>query len=292
MTTTAITPELLASSQFRATEDASWLKKVLDMSAFDHYDQIVALSQGMINNAMATIDTYDDNPLDPPEKRQYNKEMREWLQKHFQVPGDYRPERIFAKFADAHWSQVSLVTNPFNKDDLKSVYEQWKNSSEKNASIGNAFEKVFQVIAVQRQNQGLTTIGTRFNLDAPPGVCLLSKPPSPWSIKATHTDLVHDQADISVVLDAALVTPVAVDLGSKKLSSRLVKVYLKISSSTPGTPVAIQPGGTIQVDIQSVTAPARSNPPQIQAAESWCDSKAQTLPGQAPFRVLVPIALD
>ncbi|GJC97844.1 hypothetical protein ColKHC_06670 [Colletotrichum higginsianum] len=199
--------------------------------------------------------------------------MKEWLQKHFQVPGDYRPERIFAKFADAHWSQVSLVTNPFNKDDLKSVYEQWKNSSEKNASIGNAFEKVFQVIAVQRQNQGLTTIGTRFNLDAPP-------------------DLVHDQADISVVLDAALVTPVAVDLGSKKLSSRLVKVYLKISSSTPGTPVAIQPGGTIQVDIQSVTAPARSNPPQIQAAESWCDSKAQTLPGQAPFRVLVPIALD
>ncbi|KAK2051795.1 hypothetical protein LY76DRAFT_673537, partial [Colletotrichum caudatum] len=261
MTTTAITAELLESSQFRAAKDASWLKTVLDTSAFDHYDQIVALSQGMINNAMAHIqennpglenfdgqsdyageisatlkapqliisasdpkmviwrtnvesgtfsvytkngtedftlggcsidvkvplafDTYDDNPLDTPEKRQYNKEMREWLQKYFQVPGDYRPERIFAKFADAHWSQVSLVTNPFNKDDLNSVYEQWKNSSEKNASIGNAFEKVFQVIAVQRQNQGLTTIGTRFNLDAAPGKS------SPWESPQAPVTMVH-----------------------------------------------------------------------------------------------------
>ncbi|KAI8249180.1 hypothetical protein K4K53_000266 [Colletotrichum sp. SAR 10_77] len=164
-------------------DDLGKLETVPDTSAFDHYDQILALSQGMIDDAMANIqknnpgiedfdaqsafDTYDNNPLHTPERRQYNGQMREWLQKHFQVPGDYRPEQIFAKFADAHRSQVSLVTNPLA--DLNSVYEQWKTSSEMNTNIGNASEKVFQIIAVQRQKEGFTTIGTRFNLDAPAG---------------------------------------------------------------------------------------------------------------------------
>lgn len=48
--------KLIQTGAFREAEDASWLSTTCDTSVADgkmeHYDQVVALSQGMINHAL------------------------------------------------------------------------------------------------------------------------------------------------------------------------------------------------------------------------------------------------
>lgn len=48
--------KLIETSDFRAAEDASWLATTCDTSQvegkMEHYDQVVAVSQGMINFAL------------------------------------------------------------------------------------------------------------------------------------------------------------------------------------------------------------------------------------------------
>ncbi|KAI1293913.1 hypothetical protein F5Y03DRAFT_373909 [Xylaria venustula] len=239
-------PLLSESIAFREAEDKSWLTTTCNTSLVDgkmeHYDQVVAISQGMINYAlkrfheqnpdMATFD--GDNPLgtgtitgvlDPPqilvdveernvviwrtnfkegsliytaengerkphsingwavdvkvplvmkdpidkatdseEEKATNAAQREWVRKCFQLPGDYSSERLYAKFADARWSDVCFAGKSFTINGKPESYDAWKRRSLENARLSLAFESTFKEICIARQFQGLTTIGTRFRL--------------------------------------------------------------------------------------------------------------------------------
>lgn len=110
---------------------------------------------------------YSDEPDDSDDLREYKRKQREWIDKSFQLPGDYRAERLYAKFADARWGNFKFVGKTFMIDGVARDYPVWKLASLKNARVANAFENVFKDIWVERQMAGLTTIGTRFNLDNP-----------------------------------------------------------------------------------------------------------------------------
>jgi hypothetical protein len=55
---------LVETPNFRAAEDASWLKTTCDTGLVDgvpeHYDQVVAMSQGMINYTLKKM--HEKNP--------------------------------------------------------------------------------------------------------------------------------------------------------------------------------------------------------------------------------------
>ncbi|KAK3360759.1 hypothetical protein B0T25DRAFT_602581 [Lasiosphaeria hispida] len=246
--------KLIETADFRAAEDASWLATTCDTSIVDgsmeHYDQVVGISQGMINFALKKmheripgISNFDgSNPngsgmisaeLDPPKilidtedrnlitwrttfnkgtlvykpengdeayfpidgwsvdtqvplkmaeykdeegdsevDKEFKRKKREWIANTFQLPGDYRAERLYAKFADARWGGESFrfVGRSFVVDGVSQTYEVWKMASRANAQVANAFESVFKSIWIDRQLSGLTTIGTRFSLDNPADV--------------------------------------------------------------------------------------------------------------------------
>ncbi|KAK4455334.1 hypothetical protein QBC34DRAFT_460221 [Podospora aff. communis PSN243] len=244
--------KLVETAPFRAAEDASWLATTCDTSVqadgtMEHYDQVVAVSQGMINHALALmheripgmdnfdgtnengkglisatldppkilIDTQDrnmvtwrttfkegsfvykpengdetaypidgwsvdtpvplimanwkDEPGDSPELLELKKKKRDWIDQTFQRAGDYRAERLYAKFADARWGGESFrfVGKTFIVDGKPIDYQVWKTLNMQNARVAMAFENVFKEICVLRQIQGLTTVGTKFSLDKP-----------------------------------------------------------------------------------------------------------------------------
>ncbi|KAK0707165.1 hypothetical protein B0T21DRAFT_377299 [Apiosordaria backusii] len=244
--------KLIETHDFRAAEDASWLATTCDTSLADgkmeHYDQVVAISQGMINFALKkmheripdianfdgsnsggsgmisaeleppkilintedrntvswrttfktgtlvyktenaddayypidgwSVDTevplvmadFTDKPGDSQRLKDYNKKQRDWIANCFQLPGDYRPERLYAKFADARWGNFRFVGRSFVVNGIEEDYPVWRQDNLNNAKVANAFESVFKDIWTERQMAGLTTIGTKFNLDNPANV--------------------------------------------------------------------------------------------------------------------------
>jgi hypothetical protein len=115
---------------------------------------------------------YIDKPDDTDEAKALNASQRDWINKCFQLPGDYTPERLYAKFADARWSDVCFAGKSFTINGKPETYEAWKKRSIENAKISLAFESTFKEICLARQIQGYTTIGTRFNLKDPRSVPL------------------------------------------------------------------------------------------------------------------------
>ncbi len=107
---------------------------------------------------------YKDKPTDTEEEKQLNASQREWVSSCFELPGDYTPERLYAKFADARWSDVCFAGKSFVVNGKLESYEAWKRRSLENAKLSLAFESTFKEICIARQLQGYTTIGTRFNL--------------------------------------------------------------------------------------------------------------------------------
>lgn len=110
---------------------------------------------------------FSDKEGDSEDLREYKRKQREWIDKSFQLPGDYRPERLYAKFADARWSNFKFVGKTFVIDGVPRDYPVWRLANEQNAAVSLAFEAVFKEIAIKREMKGLTTIGTKFNLDDP-----------------------------------------------------------------------------------------------------------------------------
>lgn len=110
---------------------------------------------------------FKDKPDDSDETKEDNQKQREWIKKCFELPGDYTPARLYAKFADARWSNVTFAGKSFTINGKPESYESWKKRSIENARVSLAFESTFKEICRAREIQGLTTIGTRFQLDDP-----------------------------------------------------------------------------------------------------------------------------
>jgi hypothetical protein len=113
---------------------------------------------------------HKDKPEDTAEDKAANAVQREWVNNCFQLPGDYSAERLYAKFADARWSDVVFAGKSFTINGKPESYEAWKKRSFENAKISLAFESTFKEICRVREIQGYTTIGTHFNLPDPRSV--------------------------------------------------------------------------------------------------------------------------
>ncbi|UKZ80878.1 hypothetical protein TrVFT333_008643 [Trichoderma virens FT-333] len=233
-------------AQFQNAEQASRLKTSLDLSDGDHFDQVIAISQGMINHAIKriheqnedmndfygdsdsgsisadlapselvipvgdpaaqknniviwrtnikqgtltvnyrdvppkdytidnwTIDVkvpltwekFEDAPDDDDAKKNRKKKQRDFIHNNFEVPGDYRPERLYAKMASGWWGEGVSFAGPSSMADKSSdEYATWKEVKE-NDHASSTLESIFKDISLKREEDGMTTIGTRFNLD-------------------------------------------------------------------------------------------------------------------------------
>lgn len=123
-----------------------------------------------------TFATYQDQPNDTPEKKEINRQNREWIANNFEVPGDYRPERLFAKMSAARWNEMTFAGTSFTLNGKTETWEAWSKKLE-NLSAAQTIRYLFERIWLEREIQGWTSIGTRFALDgdkAKPGETRLS----------------------------------------------------------------------------------------------------------------------
>lgn len=111
------------------------------------------------------FENFDDTAEDTTKQKEYKAKQRKWVKDNFEVAGDYRPERLYAKMASGRWADVTFAGASFLVDGKKELYEEWKRQGN-NADVSDRLESLFKSISLRREEDGMTTIGTRFKLDA------------------------------------------------------------------------------------------------------------------------------
>ncbi|KAK4161607.1 hypothetical protein QBC43DRAFT_302779 [Cladorrhinum sp. PSN259] len=106
----------------------------------------------------------DDHDDDTEGTKKFKAKQREWVKNNFEVAGDYRPERLYAKMAAARWNEMSFAGPSFTVNGVEETWEEWK-LNKANRTVAAAFEKIIKTTWADRAEEGLTAIGTRFNLD-------------------------------------------------------------------------------------------------------------------------------
>ncbi|CAM1508036.1 Fc.00g048840.m01.CDS01 [Cosmosporella sp. VM-42] len=105
-----------------------------------------------------------DDPNDDEATKQYKKERRQWIADNFDVPGDYRPERLYAKMADAHWNDMKFEKSSFIIDGKRTNWDSWSRIGD-NRKVADSLKMILQNICYERETQGLTSAGFSFKFD-------------------------------------------------------------------------------------------------------------------------------
>ncbi|KAI0526152.1 hypothetical protein F5B22DRAFT_589306 [Xylaria bambusicola] len=90
------------------------------------------------------------------------KAQREFIENEFDVPGDYRIERLYAKLTSANWNNFDMDNSVFLDSDGKVMkYDDWKDDDDAAAS---AFSSLCSSWARAMNKKGLTTLGIKVSL--------------------------------------------------------------------------------------------------------------------------------
>ncbi|KAF3055500.1 hypothetical protein CFAM422_012994 [Trichoderma lentiforme] len=93
----------------------------------------------------------------PDEKRQ-----REFIEKEFKVPGDYRLERLYSKFTSAQWNHFDLYNSQYyDADGNPMTYAEWQAKDPPGAA---AFGILLSMYATDMEKDGLSTLGLKITL--------------------------------------------------------------------------------------------------------------------------------
>ncbi|KAK7983147.1 heterokaryon incompatibility protein-domain-containing protein [Apiospora arundinis] len=99
------------------------------------------------------------HPADKESKTE--KAQREFIENEFDVPGDYRIERLYAKLTSANWNNFDMDQSKFIIDGTEMSYDDWKDDDDKAAS---AFSSLCSSWARDMNKRGLTTLGIKVTL--------------------------------------------------------------------------------------------------------------------------------
>ncbi|GAW23683.1 hypothetical protein ANO14919_132580 [Xylariales sp. No.14919] len=98
-----------------------------------------------------------DDKETPSEKRH-----REFIEKEFDIPGDYRIERLYAKLSSANWNNFDMEHSKFFNDDGKEItFDEWEDEDEREAA---RFQSFCNSWARSMERRGLTTLGLKITL--------------------------------------------------------------------------------------------------------------------------------
>ncbi|KAK4085586.1 uncharacterized protein Triagg1_576 [Trichoderma aggressivum f. europaeum] len=102
-----------------------------------------------------------------PDETPEEKRQREFIEKEFRVPGDYRLERLYSKFTSAQWNHFDLYGSQYyDADGNPMTYEQWQ---KKDPTAAAAFGIMLSMYGTDMEAQGLSTLGLKITLpDLPP----------------------------------------------------------------------------------------------------------------------------
>ncbi|KAL7791605.1 hypothetical protein V8C43DRAFT_283414 [Trichoderma afarasin] len=102
-----------------------------------------------------------------PDETPEEKRQREFIEKEFRVPGDYRLERLYSKFTSAQWNHFDLYNSQYyDADGNPMTYEQWQ---QKDPTAAAAFGIMLSMYGTDMEAQGLSTLGLKITLpDLPP----------------------------------------------------------------------------------------------------------------------------
>jgi hypothetical protein len=117
------------------------------------------------NKRKPAFDHLEDTAEDTALQKAYKATQRQWIQDNFEIPGDYRPERLYAKMASGRWADITFAGSSFLVDGEAKLYEQWKRQGT-NSTMSDALESIFKAVSLKREENGMTTIGTSFKMDA------------------------------------------------------------------------------------------------------------------------------
>ncbi|KHN93730.1 uncharacterized protein MAM_08401 [Metarhizium album ARSEF 1941] len=121
-------------------------------------------------NLAVTIDLKEQSVyVDPdadPDTQADQQALWDFIHNKFDVPGDYSIARLYAKLADAHWSNFDYDNSQFgyNPDGSPRSWAQLKKQFE---GIDISLPFMLRKWAETQEKKGLTTTGVQFNLPPP-----------------------------------------------------------------------------------------------------------------------------
>ncbi|KAH7064064.1 hypothetical protein BKA63DRAFT_586612 [Paraphoma chrysanthemicola] len=129
-----------------------------EVKSYDVAGWSVAVLVPLIRTDLA----HDDK--DDEDTKKWKEETRKWIEDNFDVPGDYRPEQLYAKMASARWSDIRFDRGSFTIKGKPVNWDSWSKIPG-NADIADSFKMIMGKICREREKSGLTSAGFSFTMD-------------------------------------------------------------------------------------------------------------------------------
>ncbi|GAP90433.1 hypothetical protein SAMD00023353_4500050 [Rosellinia necatrix] len=121
-------------------------------------------------NLAVTIDLGEQsvvvNPDADPDTKADQQALWDFIHNKFDVPGDYSVARLYAKLADAHWSNFDYDNSQFGYNPDKTP-RSWAQLKKQFVGIDISLPFMLKNWATTQEKKGLTTTGVKFSLPPP-----------------------------------------------------------------------------------------------------------------------------